>query len=158
MFPFEKILVATDFSATSKRAVALAMDLAKKYDASLTIVHVLQLVAPTYPILMTPEPVAIEAAAMRNLDFLVEWVDDEVPRTSGVLLHGDPGARIVEYTEKHPVDLVVVGAHQRRGPSRWLMKSVAAKIARSCRTPVLTVHEGDDIGAHYTNARAAHPA
>jgi quercetin dioxygenase-like cupin family protein len=68
------------------------------------------------------------------------------PRQDVVVAHGEPWKAIVEEAERGDVDLVVVGTHDRTGPSRWLLGSVAEKVVRECACPVLTVR-GDGHGA-----------
>jgi nucleotide-binding universal stress UspA family protein len=47
--PFQKILVATDFSPHSALALQLAADVSRRYDASVTLVHVYEPVAYALP-------------------------------------------------------------------------------------------------------------
>ena len=140
MQPFRKIVVATDFGGSSERALERASDLAIRYSAELTVVHAVELLVPPYPIALMPEPGHIEAAAEQGLLSVVERVQATVPGARSMLLRGSPAEQILSFVEENAVDLVVVGTHGRKGPSRWLLGSVAEKIVRSCRAAVLTVH------------------
>jgi nucleotide-binding universal stress UspA family protein len=56
-----------------------------------------------------------------------------------VLDSGDPAHRILEELEQRPVDLIVLTTHGRSGLSRFLMGSVAEKVARHAPCPVFLV-------------------
>ena len=140
MQAFRKIVVATDFDDASERALELAIDLATRYAAELIVVHGVDLRVPPYPIALMPDPEKIAAAAQLGLLSVVERVKETVPAARGVLLRGKPAEEIIAFVEDNAADLVVVGTHGRKGPSRWLMGSVAERIVRGCRVSVLTAH------------------
>lgn len=144
MYPFRKILTAVDFDAASRGALDLGAGIARQYEAELVIVHALEILVPPYPMALMPELAPIQQATQSGLDRIVERVEAVWPRVRGALLWGNAAESIVRYAEEIEVDLVVVGTHGRKGPSRWLIGSVAEKVTRWCHTPVLTVHEGDD--------------
>jgi K+-sensing histidine kinase KdpD len=52
---------------------------------------------------------------------------------------GDPAEEILRYAGRQPIDLIVVGTHGRTGVSRVLLGSVAERVARGARCPVLVV-------------------
>jgi len=54
------------------------------------------------------------------------------------LAHGVANA-ILEYTQNNKVDLIIMGTHGRSGISRWAFGSVADKVIRDAKVPVLTV-------------------
>ena len=62
-------------------------------------------------------------------------VEDEVP--------GLPAEEVVKVAEAEKADLVVVGTRGHAGVKRLLLGSVADKVIRACRCPVLSVH-GDE--------------
>jgi nucleotide-binding universal stress UspA family protein len=144
MAPFKKILVPIDFSSHSEQATRLAVDMAKKFDAEITLLHVYNI--PTYPlpegfVLASPDTVvelmeringAIKQARGRALERGAEHVDT-------LLTEGSAAAEIVRVaTDKH-FDLVVMGTHGRNGFQHALMGSVAEKVVRKAHCPVLTV-------------------
>jgi nucleotide-binding universal stress UspA family protein len=59
---------------------------------------------------------------------------------------GDPIERITDYAAEHTVDLVVMGTHGRRGPSHWMIGSVAERVVRSAPCPVLVVRSSGRSG------------
>lgn len=144
MYPFRKILVATDFESASSGALDLGSGLAYEYEAQLVIAHAIEIMIPAYPIALMPEVTEIERQAKAGLDAIVERIQAVWPLVTGTLLWGNPAEQVVRYAEEEKVDLVVVGTHGRKGPSRWLLGSVAERVSRAAHVPVLTVHEGDD--------------
>jgi nucleotide-binding universal stress UspA family protein len=142
LIEFKHILVPTDFGDSAERALDVAVDLAKKYAASLTVVHVYEIPAYVYEGMMT-SPVdlltPIRETAERQLDSTLRDVRTRIPDTKGILGVGIPWQEIQKViAETHP-DLVVMGTHGRRGVSHVLLGSVAEKIVRLSPVPVLTV-------------------
>jgi nucleotide-binding universal stress UspA family protein len=60
----------------------------------------------------------------------------------GELVAGPPAEAILRYVQENAVDLVLMATHGRSGISRWAMGSVAYKVLRSSKVPVLLVRSG----------------
>jgi nucleotide-binding universal stress UspA family protein len=136
-----RIVVATDFSECSRRAVDLAVDLAQALRANLEIVHVWEL-APFMSMgidsgaeLVT----AIENSARSRLEDEVARVRKTLPSTTGVLRGGVAWDEIVRVAAEQLGDLIIVGTHGRTGLRRALMGSVASRVVRASKVPVMTV-------------------
>jgi nucleotide-binding universal stress UspA family protein len=52
---------------------------------------------------------------------------------------GRPADSILDYAEKHDVDLIIMGTHGRSGIARWALGSVADKVIHNSKVPVLMV-------------------
>jgi nucleotide-binding universal stress UspA family protein len=142
-FQLRRILVPHDFSPTAQAALDYALDLGEKVGASVTIVHAYEYPILTYPEgpPVTPELVGqVKHAATAALDALVQRSRRPGVAVDGVLREGTAWHEILGAAADLAVDLVVVGTHGRRGISRALLGSVAEKIVRAARCPVLTVH------------------
>ena len=140
---FNKILVATDFSDCSQRALDLGVELALKFESELVLVHSWE--APSYsyggglylPVdLVTP----IEQAATAQLEASLSDLRRRVPRAVSMLRAGAAWQEVLEAAVSVRADLIVVGTHGRTGLARALLGSVAEKIVRLAPIPVLTVH------------------
>jgi len=139
---FEHILVPTDFAAASSEAVELALALASKFDAQVTLLHTWEI--PAYPYV---EYIAssfnladsMEKAATGALAAAFKDLQARLPRAKSVLKMGLPWQEIVVAVQDLKVDLVVMGTHGRRGFNHLIMGSVAEKVVRLCPVPVLTV-------------------
>ena len=145
MKPFRKILAASDFGETSSRGLEIAADLARRYDAELVIVHVVEPPSALLPAARMPGAGAAHAAAELGLDAAVERAQEMVPTARGLLLDGHPAKAVLSYVEQNAIDLVVVGTHGRSRAGQLMMGSVAEKIVRSCRVPVLTVYDNEEL-------------
>ena len=53
---------------------------------------------------------------------------------------GSPAEKIVELVEKEKIDMIIMGAHGRKGLDRAIFGSVADKVVKSAPCPVLTIH------------------
>lgn len=141
---FKHILVPTDFGEPSARAVKLAIDLAGRSEAKLTLFHAYEVPLYAYPQvdsivvdLFTP----IEQAAREQLNSALTSVQQKLPQANGILRAGVPWREILGVVEEVGADLIVMGTHGRRGVSHALLGSVAEKIVRLSPVPVLTVRD-----------------
>lgn len=144
-----KILVATDFSRASIPAVELALGLAKGTGAAIDLLHVWD--RPVHvqngyvvgPPGTPPKSLEEFFADVRGLE-LDAWLRDL--RESGVTASarvelGDPVGTIVRIARDERFDLIAVGAHGRRGISRWVAGSVAEEVLRRAPCPVVLVQQ-----------------
>jgi nucleotide-binding universal stress UspA family protein len=143
MKPFAKILVPIDFSRHSNEALATAADLARRYGASITLLHVVD----TVPLQVFPdsaEGLPYEAA-MREVASALDTMKDELA-SQGVAhvdvqqRRGHPPTEILELARSYGSDLIVMGTLGRTGITHWLLGSVAERVVRTAPCSVLTVH------------------
>lgn len=138
---FRKIVIATDFSDASRRALEVAVDLAQRYDAELTVVHVSEHMPATemegYATWETGRNEALREALTNEL----RHAQRVRPTARAELLSGAAAEATTQFANENGVDLVVLGTSGRTGAARWILGSVAAKVVRICeRAAVLTVH------------------
>ena len=55
------------------------------------------------------------------------------------IVEGNPGSEIISFAEKAGMNIIVIGAVGRTGLDKFLLGSVAEKVVRNSRIPVLTV-------------------
>ena len=144
MKPIKKILVPVDFSTHSAEALRMAADLARRYEASLELLHVFQTLTYALPegyVLPSSEEIAkimdqfqlqLDAAKRSALDLGAPAVDT-------ALLQGGVATEIVRFAKDRACDLIVMGTHGRTGVKHLLIGSVAEYIVRVAPCPVLTV-------------------
>ena len=139
---FTHIAVPVDFGPSSQAALEVAIDLAQKYGAKLTLLHVYEI--PTYGYvgssynvmdLLTP----VEDAARAQMKDALAALQKRVPGADGLLRRGDAASEILTAIGEAKADLVVMGTHGRHGVGHVVFGSVAEKVVRSARVPVLTV-------------------
>ncbi len=146
----KKILVPIDFSEQALNALDVAIQLAKRMDAEITILHIVE--API------PSGVFVGSEFIPpgdNLYYLKTLVEDarlelqsvlEKNESKGVTLHqelaiGNPYVHISSYIVDKQVDLVVIGSKGSSGVEELLIGSNTEKVIRKAKCPVLTVKE-----------------
>lgn len=150
---FKTIVCATDGSTHAARAVAIAIDLAARYDARLVIVHAVaenevpkelermamieHLVEPE----QVSDPGQVAHALVRKV--LDDAASDAGDRLGGrVITHletGDPARVILRALDRERADLVVMGSRGLGEIKGLLQGSVSHKIAQLAPCPCLTV-------------------
>lgn len=142
------ILVPTDFSAPAEGAWRYAVTLAKLFRSRL---HVLHVVAEPYAYPwgsneMSTLPMAdylaqAEESARERLATFVAASTGHGRRVRAVTKVGAPVEQILEYADAQKIDLIVIGTHGRGLVGQMLLGSVAERVVRRAKMPVLTVHE-----------------
>jgi nucleotide-binding universal stress UspA family protein len=138
--PTRKLLLATDLSEASEAATDQAFELAKRLEASLLVVSVIDPGALQLPggrfrarVDQVRERREVQAQA------LVERGRSESVEVSFLVWTGDPGDMIVEAAEAEHVDMVLVGSHGRGAVGRLFLGSVSEHVVRHAPCPVLVV-------------------
>ena len=141
---FRHILAPTDFSEYSKKAVASALELAKKFGAKLTILHVVE--PPPYPVegYVPPSVSAtfledLERQATQDLAQFVPEAEASGLEAVRLVAVGTPYRKIIETAEAEQVDLIVMATAGRTGFSHLLLGSIAERVVRTATCPVLTM-------------------
>ena len=148
---FRHILVPTDGSAVSTRAEKTAIDLAKKFRARVTIVHVMPPYSPqrlgeirglgTEPLSKQEYEKVTEKrgkAAVRRVSTRAKRAG---VRHDVVLAMDDtPGDALVRTAAESGCDLIVMASHSRVGIERIFLGSVASDVLSGTRIPVLVCH------------------
>lgn len=80
-----------------------------------------------------------EDAAKDYLSRMAKDLEEDGARIETVVVSGQPEEAILDYVEKNQVDLVIMSTHGRSGVSRWLLGSVAQRVANHSPVPVLMV-------------------
>lgn len=153
MTNLKTILVATDFSDCSQRALECARALADAFGSSL---HLLNVVSE--PLSEPWESYSPGAAFLDRVRKLENDARDRMRAMASAneraarpavlaAAWGDPAEQILKYAQEHDVDLIVCGTHGRRGLNRLAMGSVAEQIVRWAPCPVLTTRDPEPQSA-----------
>jgi nucleotide-binding universal stress UspA family protein len=136
--------VAVDFTETSDKALAYAVELARTFSATLAVVHTYQIPVYGFPegAYITAADVAaqIATAAQGRLDALLDSQKSANVPMTGVLRNGVAWEEINNLAGEKKADLIVIGTHGRRGLARALLGSVAENVIRTATVPVLVIH------------------
>lgn len=135
------ILLATDFSEASKTALRYACNLARSYGSTIFVTHVV----PPEPYLAVPlEPIPVDLDIFWNREkenmanFVSAKALEEIPHQD-ILQRGELWDVISTVIDQQNIDLVIAGTHGRQGLKKMVLGSVAEKIYRQAKCPVLTM-------------------
>ncbi len=137
---FKKILIPTDGSEYTKAAVSKGLEMAKATGAEVTALYVVdQTSFINFP--MDSTIISVYTLLEREGEEAMDYVKKEA-ETLGVKLttrieEGSPSRKIVDLSAEH--DLVVMGTLGRTGFSKLLLGSVAERVVRFAKCPVLVV-------------------
>ncbi len=140
----KKILVPIDFSEHSKKALQYAIPFAKAFQASLTLLYVVE---PTvYPADFSFGQIGfpdIEAELRekgeRELHTLANETIHGVVPSATIVKVGLPFVEVISYAQKEEIDLIVAATHGHTGVEHILFGSTVEKIVRKAPCPVLVV-------------------
>jgi len=148
MRDFKTILFATDFSESSDYAFQYAYALAKKFNARLLLVHVIN------------EPVDLRGFYVPHISF--EKLEEEIEEGAqkmmekfcrthirdydnyeSIIVPGIPYDEIIKKAMDNTADLIILGTHGRTGLDHVLFGSTAEKVVRKSPVPVMTIRIGE---------------
>jgi universal stress protein A len=144
----KRILVPTDFSESSERALKYAVRLGRPYKAEIVVLHVfhlkeyLGLLSQREDIDSATANQVLEASkngATEKLEDLVRRVDGKEVVVLPVLLIGVPFEEIVRYAGEQEADLIVMPTHGRTGLAHFLLGSTTERVISHSDCPVLVI-------------------
>ncbi len=149
---FKKIMFATTASPSCDHAARVAFDMAKRYDAKLTVFHVPGI--PSRGFSQTVKDVRTGEHVSYDEDY-VDWVKEEMKNTyanqlashkncSFEALAGIPHTEILRFARKNNIDLIVIGSSTREEEEknyayRNMAGSTLQAVSKSARCPVLII-------------------
>jgi nucleotide-binding universal stress UspA family protein len=144
MTHYARIVVPTDFSPASESALRTALDLAVQLGGHVHVLHVWQL--PVYSVPETYFLLGEEATALlvEGLEASLAQLVAEHTTREGVtvrthLVQGSPEHEIHRLVTQIDAQMITMGTHGRHGLSHLVLGSVAEKVIRSARVPVVVV-------------------
>jgi len=146
MLRIEKILCPVDFSEYSLKAYEYAQSLAQHYEAKLLLQHVVQPLTSTYPYDTFPDAINevfwnLENSAGERLSEMISSHNGNGLEIQRFVHKGTAPDCILAFAESQSADLIVMGTHGRHGFDHFAMGSVAEKVLRKARCPVLVVRK-----------------
>jgi nucleotide-binding universal stress UspA family protein len=137
---FEHILVPTDFSDVSRRALEYAKQLAKQGSSELLLVHV----NPPVTMITPPEAAWIDVSEVESLrEEQLNQSGAELRsqgyRAQAISLSGPLQDELLSAVKQYKVDLIVLGTHGKKGLERLILGSDAEAVVRHAHCPVLLV-------------------
>jgi len=139
---FEKILVATDGSEHGYRAARVALELGKISGGKVTAIYVADTVKtshlPDDMLLFSIRELLLKEGkeALKQVECLAQ---EKGVAFESLVVEGNPGSEIIRSAEASGMDIIILGAVGRTGLDKFLLGSVAEKVVRNSKIPVLTV-------------------
>lgn len=140
---FRHILVATDFSEPSRRALCDALALAAENHAHVSVVHVLRHEGKD----ASPELDRERDQAEQGIKDLTNELKPEQEVASVLVKYGSVAEAVVRVIEEKQADLLVIGTRGRGGLQKLALGSVAEELLRVAPCPVMTIGPKADLAA-----------
>lgn len=141
---FTKILVPTDGSEFTKAAIAQAIDLAKVTGGSVTALYVIdQTLFGNVPVDSSVNAIydMMNKEGHNATEFVKELGDENGVKVDEIVMNGSPVKTIVEVSKDF--DIIVMGTLGRTGFAKFMMGSVAEKVVRFAKCPVMVVKSSE---------------
>ncbi|MBT8387190.1 MAG: universal stress protein [Ignavibacteria bacterium] len=142
----KKVLVPIDFSDYSKSSLRYAVNFAKKFNAEIYLIYVVEPVI--YPPDFSMGQIAIPSVNAewdeRAREELKNLAKTEIPEgiyVKTILKNGKPFLEIIDTASEENIDLIIIATHGHSGVEHILFGSTAEKVVRKAPCPVLTLRE-----------------
>ena len=137
---FKRILLAIDFSETSRHAIPYVLTLARKYSSEIFLVHATTASHEAIPLEPLPRELDRQwnEAEQQMREFVESTAIKDVPHRS--LVHRGPVADVLSHAvQQEEIDLLAIGTHGRGGLKKLVLGSVAEEMLRLVPCPVMSV-------------------
>jgi len=139
----DRILVTTDFSETSQAAFSLARQVAEKFEAEISLLHVLEVQLP--PLVFEPSGAGAgvpEQQRAKHAEARLEGFGARLGEDIDTMVtSGTPHVEIVKFAEDNAIDMIVMATHGRGFFSHVILGSTTERVVRRAPCPVLTVRD-----------------
>ncbi len=144
---YKRILVPLDGSDLAEEALPHALAQAGCFHSEIFLLKVLELFPKDRRLSGSIVNEAYELTTTLAIDYLQQIAlrarEHNIP-VQVATLEGRPHVEIIRFAEINQIDLIVISARGQSGVGRWLMGSVADRVARGASIPVLLIHAGRD--------------
>ncbi|BDH62464.1 universal stress protein [Lysinibacillus sp. PLM2] len=138
MAKYQKIAVAIDFSEQSKKALERGVNLARDYDATLQLIHVVDTVS--FGSIAAYDLKYAEKLKTQSLSEIVKFKQEaEAQGVNRVEVTVEEGSAKSILTQLKDVDLIICGATGYNAIEKMVIGSVAEQVARTAKCDVLIV-------------------
>jgi len=146
---YSHILLPLDGSHLAEQALPHAAALAETFQAELILLKVLPPIPGKLHLYHEALRIAEEGRhemAGKYLDRVALSIQERDIQIRVEIIDGHPHSEIAKFAERENIDLIVICTRGQSGLSRWLMGSVADRVARGVNVPVLLVRALRDSG------------
>ncbi len=146
----KKVLIPTDFSASSDQVIEIALSLVKKLEANVVFLHVMERI--DHPQDMTAlfddgYGKLVDRALILLNDLIVKAKEQGIEAKSE-LKEGVPYIEIVQFSEQIKADFIIMGTHGRGALSHLFIGSQAERVIRMAPCPVTTIRTNNRQQGH----------
>jgi universal stress protein A len=149
MFEPKKILVPTDFSEHSDKALKEALNIAGKYNSKIYLLHVIDRQVQQCAVDYCLTSSDVEKLEADSVNMSMDKLKNEVSKVDKSnkaeiefdVRKGDPFNEIVKEQKDKGIDLVVMSSFGRAGLKKYMLGSVADKVIRNATSQVLMIKE-----------------
>ena len=150
----KKILVPTDFSEPANNALTLAAQIAKRTDAKIYLLHIVE---PIKSYVAATDGMYIDASVeQKYIDYLKDNAKEQLNKVTKVedfqgieheklVALGTIFSTINEHIDRYDIDLLIMGTQGVSGLDELLIGSNTEKVVRTAHCPVLTVKNKADL-------------
>jgi universal stress protein A len=144
MFAPKQILVPTDFSTYSDKALKEAIDIAKQHGSKIHLLHVISIVQQcaidycmTSEIMDELEKQSTETAQKKIKEEIDKFSESKAVTVIPEVKKGVPYEEILKDQRENNIDLIVIASHGTTGLLHHFLGSVAERVTKGAKCPVL---------------------
>jgi nucleotide-binding universal stress UspA family protein len=138
---YRNIVIATDGSENTQRAISYGIKFAKLSGATVHALHVVDTASLSQSWTAGWETMyeILKNEGKKAVSKVIEYAKASGVDVKEVILEGHPSSEIIDFAENNDIDLIVMGTLGKTGLDRFLMGSVAENVVRNSQVPVLVV-------------------
>ena len=138
---FRSIVIATDGSENTRNAISYGIKFAKFSGATVYALYVMDTSSLTQSFTAGKELMyeLLKKEGQKAISKVKECGEASGVEVKEVLMEGHPSKEIIDFAENKDIDLIVMGTLGKTGLNRFLMGSVAEKVVRNSKVPVMVV-------------------
>ena len=148
---FQRILVPLDGSTRAEQALPVAARLAHASSGTIVLLRIVNLTSQ-FVSYVALEPITTQAVIDTQLEEAKNYLDNLTRSNDLINVHsetevivGQPAINILSVVDARHIDLVVMCSHGYTGMTRWVLGSVAERVAHHSPVPVLLLREGKPL-------------
>ena len=138
---YRNIVIATDGSENTQRAIAYGIKFAKFSGATVYALHVIDTYSLSQSWTAGWETMyeILKNEGQKAIYKVKEYGEASGVDVKEVFLEGHPSSEIIDFAENNDIDLIIMGTLGKTGLDRFLLGSVAENVVRNSKVPVLVV-------------------
>ena len=138
------ILVPTDFSELSESALKIGISIAKRQNAEIILLHVVDSFSSIQPTEILIPEFQLYPDIVYTMEIRMNDLAEKIQRESGIeisveILIGNPSDRICQFAYEENISLIVMGSHGTSGLREFFIGSEAFRVLKNAPCPVLTI-------------------